>query len=506
MGNNAVKTIVLLMVLVVLSFVIGAQISDNVEDSVGAFAVIGVIVGGALMIYMGPKVWQLLFLLPPFIELIPFHLFVRNIALCSAAPYAVAAVILPYWCVLWSLGRAKICWRGAAILDIPFLVFVGFMVVAYIRHPVVLNVMGMDYDSVGGEEIAVLFFVIAHYLVLSIIPISKQEFENCLAWSFKGCLVAAVVGIVFKLSKGEVGLGVSRCYIFFTLGSILFFWAYAKFPISRFLTSVRCWGILLFSMAAALVTGQRQNMAYMFSGIVFISCVKREMTIFILGLLFSYITVILVGEMGILESMPSMVQRSLSSVPGLKVSREAKGSGAGTMKTRYAIWSYAFDPRTGVIKDYIWGDGFAFSKAYMLRAQVAYVRGTGAMADDMEAMTVSRNFHNGAIHTISRIGYVGFAWCLIMCVIAWGVSIQVLRVWRHTESYPYIVLGLIPMPTVFLTYGYATYTTRYFLLCLQGYFFLKLCYCIARENGLLRPLLFEKRYVPLMIQEAEKAI
>lgn len=505
MGSSAVKSIVLLMVLVVLSFIVGAQVSDSIESSYGAFAIITAIIGGSLLIYLGPRVWLLLFILPPFLEIIPFSLFNRNICQCSFAPFVVAAVVLPYWCVLWSLGRTKIRWRGAAILDIPFLVFVAFMGVAYIRHPVVLNVMGLDYDSIGGEEVAVLLFVIVQYLAFSIIPMSKQELEKCLALSFKAFLVAAVVGVAYNLSKGGARIGTSRCYIFYTLGSTLLFWAYAKFPVLQFLSKARCWGILLFGLASALVTGQRQNMALMLSGIVFIACIKREAMIMILSLFFVYIGAFFMGEMNMLERMPSMVQRSLSSVPGVKVSGAAKYSGSGTMETRYAIWSYAMDPQTGVIKDYIWGDGFAFSKAYMHRAGVAAMRGTSAGTADNEAMTLSRNFHNGAIHTISRIGYVGFAWCLFMCVLTWVVSIQVLRAWYRTETYSYIVLGVINMPITMLTYAYANFTTKYFLYSLQSYFFLKLCYCVAKENGMLRPLL-RQPYVPLLIREQERLV
>lgn len=163
------------------------------------------------------------------------------------------------------------------------------------------------------------------------------------------------------------------------------------------------------------------------------------------------------------------------------------------------------DPRTGVIKDYIWGDGFAFSKAYMLRQSIATMRGTGRGTNDDAGMGVSRNFHNGAIHTISRIGYVGFAWCLFMCVLTWVVSIQVLRAWYRTETYPYIVLGVINMPITLLTYAYANFTTKYFLYSLQSYFFLKLCYCVAKENGILRPLL-RQPYVPLLIQEHQQSV
>lgn len=503
MGSNIVKTIVLLMVLVVLSFVVGAQVSDNVKDSVGAFAVIAAIVGASLLIYMGPRVWQLMFILPPFLDLVPSSLFDHAITQCCFAPFAVSTIVLGYWIVLWSMGRAKMRWRGAAILDIPFLLFVALMVAAYIRHPVVLNVMDLDYDSIGGEEVVILVFVLAHYVAFSIIPISKQELEKCLALSFKFFLLSSAVTISLGLLKGGAKVGVARFYLLYPLGSTLLFYAYSKYPIAKMLASVRCWAIAGFGLISALLTGQRQNMAFLLSGIVFIAFIKREVIVLIVALCSAYVGIIFLSEMGELGRLPHMVQRSVASIPGVKVNDAQQMSTSSTMETRYNIWSYAMDPRTGVIKDYVWGDGFAFSKAYMLRQSVAAMRGTGGGTNDNEGMTVSRNFHNGAIHTISRIGYIGFAHCLFMCVLAWGVSIQVLRAWYRTETYPYIVLGVINMPITLQVYPYASITTKYFLFSLQSYIFLKLCYCIARESGTLRPL-FRQPYVPLMIQEQEQ--
>lgn len=513
MGGNAVKTIVLLMVLVVLSFIVGAQVSDNVKDSIGAFAIIGAVVGGGLLIYLGPRVWQLLFILPPFVELLPLPRVGHAIMQCGIAPYLVSTIILLYWIVLWSIGRARIRWRWAAILDVPFIIFVGFMVVAYIRFPVALNVMGLDYDAVGGEEVVVLFFLLTHYICLSMIPITKPELEKVLSLAFKLFIVASILffarSIVMRghpVSDDGDGGGshVTRFYALYPLGSTLFFWMYSKYPVLKIITSVRCWAISLFGAAASLLTGQRQNMALMAMGIVFIACIKREVIVLILALAGAYIGILYLGEMDLLTRLPNNAQRALSSVPGAKIDEKMIRSGAGTMETRNQVWTYAMNPHTGVIKDYLWGDGFALSRAFIERKSVAKMRGTGGGTNDMESMTVTRNFHNGAIHTISRIGYVGLAWCTLMCIIAWAVSIQVLRVWYRTDTYPYIVIGIINMPIILLTYGYATYTTKNFLYSLQSYFFLKLCYCIARENGLLRSLFMPQRYVPMMIRDAEK--
>lgn len=511
MGSGAVKTIVLLMVLVVLSFLVGAQVSDSMKGSLGAFAIIGVIVGGGLLLYMGPRAWQLLFFLPPFVEMIPFKLFSHAISSCSMAPYAVSFVVMVYWIVMWSLGRVRVRWRWAAILDIPFWIFVGLMAVAYIRYPVALNVMNLDYDAIGGEEVVVLFFVLFHYICMSIIPIEKQAFEKSLHWGFRLSILAMLLIIAkgMLLSRGPGanagdGVTVTRFYLLYPLGSTLFFWMYSKYSVGHILTSVRCWAISLFGAASSLLTGQRQNMALLAAGIVFIAAAKREILVLITALLLGYVGLLYMGEMDMLSHMPGSAQRAISSVPGVKVDERVKKGGAGTMETRRRLWTYAMNPRTGVIKDYMWGDGFALSRAFIQRQGVAAMRGTGGGTDDMEGMTITRNFHNGAIHTISRIGYVGLAWCALLCIITWAVGIQVLRVWAHTETYPYIVLGLIHMPIMLLTYGYANYETETFLFALQSYLFLKLCYCVARESGQLRPLFMSQRYVPMMIQETEK--
>lgn len=510
MGNNAVRTIILLMVLVVFAFVIGAQVSDSIKGSIGAFVLIGVVIGGAFMVYMGPRVWQLLFILPPFVEVVPLPHMGHAIMPCGFAPLVVACLVLVCWVVLWAIGRARIRWRWAAVLDIPFLVFVGIMVAAYVKHPVVINELSVDSDDIGGQEMLYLICAVFAYLVFSIIPVTKQELEKCLPLCFKLFLVASALFIIRGLAmRGaaadeDLDLNVRRIYVFYPVGSALFFLVYSKYPVMKLLRSIRCMLALSFGAVATLITGQRQNMALLAMGIVFIASAKREISILIVTLLGGYIGLLYLSESRLIESIPENVQRSVASVPGVKVDRRVNMGATGTMKTRYALWSSAMDPRTGIIKDYVWGDGFAFSRAYMRRGQIAKMRGVSKGTADSVAMGISRNFHNGAIQTIAHIGYVGLAWCALMCIIAWGVSMQVLRVWSRTETYPYIILGIINLPIVFLVYPYANCGTKHFIFALPSYFFLKMCYCIARENGLLRPLFFTSRYVPMMIQESEK--
>lgn len=512
MGNNAVKTIVLLMVLVVLSFIIGAQVSDSMKDSIGAFVIIGAIVGGGFLIYMGPRVWQLLFILPPFIELLPLPRLGHAIAQCGIAPFYVAAVVMVYWIILCALGRVRIRWRWAAVLDIPFWIFVGFMVAAYIRFPVALNIMDLDYDEIGGEEVLILFFVLFHYTCLSMIPVTKQELEKILPRAFKLFFVAQALLLVRYMVLGggsaleegaETGGKVSRFFVLYPAGSALFFWMYSKYPIERIVTSLRGWAISLFGIVTAFSTGQRQNLALLATGIAFIAAVKREILVLIGALVVAYIGVMSLSEMDLLTYAPGNVQRVLMSVPGVKVDGDIAFGAEGTMETRRQLRKCALNPQTGVIKDYMWGDGFALSRSYLERGKIALMRGSKRRGKDIQAMCIVRNFHNGALHTLSRIGYVGLAWCGVMGIIAWCVSIQVLRVWLRTDTYPYIVVGIINMPIILLTYVYANYVTKHFMYSLQSYFFLKLCYCIARENGLLRPLFQQQSYVPLMIQEQE---
>lgn len=513
MGNNAVKTIVLLMVLVVLSFIIGAQVSDSMKDSFGAFAIIGAIIGGGFLIYMGPRVWQLLFILPPFMPILPLPLPHLNEAIsqCNMAPCYVGSVVMVYWIVLCSLGRVRIRWRWAAILDIPFWIFVGFLVVAFIRFPVALNAMNLDYDAIGGEEVVILFFVLFLYVCFSMIPITKQELEKVLPLAFKLFFVAQAILIVRGVMFGGIAAAegdgkVSRFYFLYPAGSTLFFWMYSKYPIGRILASFRCWAISLFGLVSAFSTGQRQNVALLATGIVYIAAVKRELLVLISALVVAYIGVMSLSELDLLIHMPGNLQRTLASVPGVKVDGGIAFGAKGTMETRRKLRECALNPHTGVIKDYMWGDGFAISRAYINRGSVAAMRGTGRGTQDYEGMCIVRNFHNGALHTLSRIGYVGLAWCGVVCIVAWCVSIQVLRAWLRTDTYPYIVVGIINMPIILLTYVYANYVTKHFMLSLQSYFFLKLCYCIARENGMLRPLFLQQYYVPLMIQEHENSV
>ena len=88
MPGSIVRNVLVSLILVVLCIVIGAEAAESRTVALG---IICALVGVVFMIWLGPRCWVLLYLVPPVMKLLPL-------------PGKIAELPVPFWCHAWCWG------------------------------------------------------------------------------------------------------------------------------------------------------------------------------------------------------------------------------------------------------------------------------------------------------------------------------------------------------------------------------------------------------------------
>lgn len=506
MGNNAVKTIIIVLVLVVLSFIVGAQVSDNVRDSAGAFFLIACVIGMFFMLWMGTNSWKLIFIVPLLMPFMPFQLeFVP--------PHmAMTCVIGIYWVAMRALGHAHFTWRTLPLLDWQIAIVFCYMAVGYYRHPVTVKVLGLDYDYVGGTDYIYCVWCILYYVILSSLPIRLHELLTLLKKVF---FISLGIGFFFACkgmsagSEGSVGEHMSaeetlekgRFGFFTSVGTKLLCWVYLHWPIQRILRHGTRMGMAVFGLLSVLVSGGRTNLITLSIPLAFIAMIKREFLFLLLSGCLVYMGLLGLSVSGALQEAPYGMQRVVSILPGLRISQEAEEDTKESSEIRKRMWKNALDPRTGLIKDYVWGDGYQSSLAMQERDKTARMRGVSL--DQQKFMEQSGSWHNGWVSMIHRVGIIGLILLQVLMLSAVLILYQVACALIKIPDGIYGILPLLGILAPAFTSSFLVMRVLTVLMCFPSYALMKIFYCQLREKGLLEPLFPNQRYVPLMIREQE---
>lgn len=513
MGGNAVKTIVLLMVLVVLSILIGAQISDGLKDSIGAFGIIGAVVMLYALILLGKNAWWLVFLVTPCLALFPLHIF-RG----SLGTYAFAGLVLVFnliQCVF--LRQQKLTWHKLAPFDVMVFIIAIYMCISYYRFPVFLEIMSDDVEFVGAETYIHWLGSVVYFFFLSSLAIKSAELEKVLRITFWLALGVAVLNVGVRLSTGniywdgggaEIGslgdeMGEKRITLLCPIAALLIPYIYASCPVLSLMRSpVRMAGAL-FSLYGISLAGSRGIMVGHAVNLIGISFLKREFAVIgIMGIAMSG-GIVLLSAAGALHSLPKTTQRMISIIPGTQVDREIEHDADGSSEARVAGWKMAFDVRSGYIKDYVWGDGFQLSQKEFRRVQVAAMRGIYLGQEDDIART--GNWHNGFISTMHRLGLVCcalFYTVMIYCMVLFFV---VGTYYRGKAFFPYYCAHMCGLFGFAFAYSYNANVPMHFFGAIKTFCLIKLMYVLLRKEGKLAPISLQRTYVPILIQEMNDA-
>lgn len=512
MGDNAVKGVVTIMLLVILSVIIGVQISGGIKESLGAFAVIAAIIGGFFILLMGKRLWFILFLLPPFIRLIPIPI------LSIFHPSQLLSFpVLIVWCLMWMLRQTNFKWRSLPVLDCACITLVMYMAISYYRHPTAINILGIDLDYVGGKEYAYCIMALVHYVTLSALPIQSSDLRKVLKWAFYCSLIMGFYGAfagMFNLAGGVQSAEGTRESVldtyshgrfdYFTqIGAFIVTYFYARYPLRALISSFSRLLPALLGFTAILISGWRGSLVSISVNLFTLALAKRELLILFIGGIMTYGTLFGLSSLNAFVDAPYGMQRVVMLLPGMHVSSQAEEDTTSSSEIRKRMWRRAMDPHTGLIKDYIWGDGYQTSKSMLMRQTTAYLR-TGY--SDMQAILESHgDWHNGMVTYIHRLGYIGAVLIHLVLLIAAFYAIQVLRVLAGTPDGGYVAPYCLGFFAHLYASSFMTYTVLTLFYAFPSIACSKILYCMLRDEGKIQPFFRNERYIPLSIRELESS-
>ena len=203
------------------------------------------------------------------------------------------------------------------------------------------------------------------------------------------------------------------------------------------------------------------------------------------------------SERGFVRECPFGVQRVLTVVPGITVEEHIKRDAEGSSEWRIKMWKWACDPRTGLIENYIWGDGPVRSLSLISRHQRAIIR-RETWSGDLEFFSKTKQWHSGFITNLSVLGIVGSV--VMLCGQLWGAcySLKVCHSLRDSQYYVYSLVHLVALFSSIFFYYISTGSPGVYLVGFVWFGYLKMYYSIALEEGRLQPWKWRKRYVPIM--------
>lgn len=497
MQNIFVRTTCIAIALIVVALSVGSLLADKSGQMV-AFGVIAAIVGVVGFLVMGRQAWKLMLIAPLLCP--PAYIWVG---------YGLAGVVGVWGLVLALFRHVQLKWNSLAVLDILVLLFACYLVRLYALHPASLFIFGIDAQYIGGKENVFYLGFLVYYVAVSLWRGTPDEVLTVVR---RGAYLAVAVQVVWGLYRvflslrGSVGFFDDRTNDFLGLGNFLVFYAYASLPMARLWKAPKEIFLGLLGMFCLLCSGSREALGRAGLACVFLCFLKKEFVSALACFALLLFGITALGEAGALRTLPHPVQRVLSLVPWAKTDKAARRDGEGTIVTRLMIWRYALDHRTGVIENYVWGDGFQTDTAVWLRYGISELRMRTAGGDysaEEWAMILAKtgSLHNMALTCIHRTGYIGLVVVVLISLTYLFMVARVSQALRYSRDYPFVMMASLSLVGLIFAIPWGTFTYQEFFLFFYELGLLKVVYCSLREKGKIRPLFVRAHYVPLMLRE-----
>lgn len=505
MGNNVVKGVLVAALLIVLSFWIGISAADDVTGSAMIIAAACGIVG---MLCIGKNAWVLIF----------YAVVVKTYASIPlpGMPSHFATLLLMigvflYFLTLKFTTNPKFEWRSIMLLDLSVYVLFALLLYAFYRQPAVIGrlaeLFDVDVEYVGGREYIYGLIALLGYLAMSAIPVSLSQLEK----HVKPIIILTFALVVFNTISGIIAPGSvveggedafmnERYGVFSLLSTFVVIYLVATKSLMQLITNARYLITVILCACGILLGGVRSIFAGVAVQCIVLVWVKKELHIFFCALAVGLACLYGASEIGVLKMAPFGVQRTLNPIPGLKLDGVAARAAEGSTDYRKRIWQYALDPRTGFIKDYVWGDGYAVSADMLQR-----MGSSGPIDDGTYEHALTRSWHSGPITMIHGLGIVGLVVEIFITIFSTYYGFVVLRAYLSHKLFPYIALSVVKL--------YAQ-TLHNFAVCnsfrdifVQDFIcilLIKVFYCEGVKHGIITPMMKKSAYVPLAVQERQK--
>ena len=491
------------LILVVLSFFVGAGGAENVKDSLGG---ISLIVGGFVLLCMGPRSWMLIFLIAPFWPLLP-----NRITEKIEGEYLIGAVILAYWLLMRIMGYVKFIWRSMPVLDFLMLLFLSLVIATYIRRPVGIEFIGFETEYMGASPVIIAVASCVFYFVISVIPFSYTQMQKVLRISMYFVIAVSVVLCAKLLIQGGGQWGAGqydslshnlqegRNVVFADVSKNIMLFIYAGVPLLRILTSPILLGVMVCCLVGLCLSGLRSYLITTALPMLCMSFVKREAVVVACLVVTAYIGVMSLSATRVVEEFPFAIQRIMSMIPGVHVSASAARHAQGTIDWRKDLWSMALDSRSGYIKDYVWGDGYGNEKKAVRTYERSVMRGETPY-QSMDYFASNGLWHLGYLHFLHRVGLVGLG---LITILFLYLFVEFFRVGMLLRGSPFMFPYLFFVSEVVLyapSLCFLSLSDLYFFRSFASIAYMKLIYCMAKEHGYLASHGRDRKYVPMMIK------
>lgn len=477
MEGAGFRSLIIFLLLAILAFVAGSLASEN---AVGALAPTALILGLFFLIYLGKNCWVLVFIVPPVLSVVELP-FLKGFPLA----YVICGIVLFYMLILYMMGYVKIKWNGVLLVDIATLIFCLYFVSTYIRHPVTIrtftSITDYGYAEIGGKEYLFLVACALSYLSLSIVSIKFDTLLKVLKWAFWLSAVAVCFSTVRGIVIGSVTLddevSTTRFSAFAGISRYVFNYVFAKYTLIGIVLSPAKMFVLLISIVGLLLSGFRSILLSVAFYVFFMTCIYKQLCVFILmGLtVWGGLVYISHEDENLLNELPFGIQRAMAVLPGVEVSKKVKKDAQGSSDWRLEMWKWAMNPSTGYIKDYVWGDGFGLSM-YQEKLRTTAISLNLIRSGDNKLFAARGVWHNGAIHFIHRIGYVGlvvvYLWALVVAVFMYKVCCGL----RTIEGREYVYMRFVPFFSHLITVWFLPIESLSFIVELYNLALCKLVY------------------------------
>lgn len=502
--NGSLFKIVLISVIAILLAIIGGIMSADEKPVSLALAIAPFALAGLYL--MKEKVWYLWILLP--------FLFIPFPTLYAYSWLLAYTFTLPFY--LWNvmIRRSSLTWNAAPPLDmIVFLMFlhVGWV---FLSHPFGIGLNIME-DYYGGKGYIMFLQAFLAYICLSSLKTSSNELGKILQWAV-GLTVfftlvstvrfilfpntAAVADMAAAAGAGS-GEGQLRNMTFLDISSLVLRLLVINYSIWQMIK--RPWWILLAALACAgiMVSGFRSAIASILILFITISILYKRWFFSIIAPITGLLLLVFLSSAGILKELPFGVQRTLSAVPFLDVSPQARRDAEESVRWRVEMWQWALDDREHFIQDKIFGDGFS-RNINILKANI-YEKAYN-LSKDQTDFAWNGLWHSGPVSTIQTLGYVGLTLYTIMSVIGMIYAWIVCRIYRN-HKYKLGILYVSALYFVdpigfFLIFGDSAAIPQGII----SLGIIKVLFSCAKKEGLYISLHVRKEYVPFMIRQEKK--
>ncbi|PQJ28093.1 hypothetical protein [Rubritalea profundi] len=458
--NQGIKNIAVIIAALLIAVFLGQWVVTDPKLAGITIAIFGAI---GLFFALGKNVWMLIFVgssLSMSFPFIPGGFTSRELAL-----------LFVIGCSVLLLVTRKISIRlQMTSLEWVAMLLCLFILQAYMRNPVGINMFGSEY--VGGRPyfncvIALIGGVVLASTQTNLATIKRLYWWSLLSMGFSACIhvaahvsgtIASYTGRVFgvygkladpitQVDNGRSGRnsGGSKVAHFCSR------WLAASVSPLRALFHPLWAAVLLASLVGAGVSGFRNVIASTVLTLALATFYWGGMRAVIKATCISGVLYFLLNVVNLMTPLPASIQRSLSFLPGTWEELHIEDANAST-DWRLEMWKEALLGDVYIENKWI-GDGLGIRRdnlAYMEEMSYAAV-----LSDEMsqERAMIAGDYHSGPVSTIAVIGYIGLIFVIIALIM---VANRAHRLILHSRGKAYfreVLFFCIPMvwlPVFFL--------------------------------------------------------